>query len=342
MTKKIVLVCHAGPGIGLGHLRRSLVIAKSIETECIADVEILIVGEPFVNESLKESSCRFLPVGSPWQIVLAELHGASLVIFDLHRTSVGEDFHLLLDCLKKASAKVIAVDCLFEYLNELDLIFHPSFLRPAIDGVFDARDRDVDLSSDGVGRIKVLHGWDCFLLDERLVKREWYPGSKVLILTGGSDATFLGRSWPKFLADNLPLSTTVDWVVGPFSELPSIPESNRVNFVVHKSPNGLSDLITEANYAITVYGVSFFELLFCGVPTVTFSPYGVKDSAELHEISAKGVALVAPNERSATLRLIELMASRELAQSFALNSSQMVSDRGQRRLITHIKSMILN
>ena len=85
----------------------------------------------------------------------------------------------------------------------------------------------------------------------------------------------------------------------------------------HQSPASLDDLLVASNYALTVYGVSFFELLHYGVPTVVFSPYGNRDDAELAQIADLGIALVAKDELDAVEKLNELMAQDHLSTSLS-------------------------
>jgi spore coat polysaccharide biosynthesis predicted glycosyltransferase SpsG len=100
----------------------------------------------------------------------------------------------------------------------------------------------------------------------------------------------------------------------------------------HQSPSDLDHLMAEANYAVTVYGVSFFELLYYGVPTVVFSPYGDKDSAELAAIAKEGIALVAKDEVDAVGKLKALMADNKLAASLSQHARQKTSALGGQKI----------
>jgi len=83
-----------------------------------------------------------------------------------------------------------------------------------------------------------------------------------------------------------------------------------------------------ANYAITVYGVSFYELLYYGVPTIVFSPYGNKDNSELEVIAEMGIALVADDEHDAIKKLMVLMENEQLASTLSLKSLLQMSVQG--------------
>ncbi|OFZ97453.1 MAG: hypothetical protein A3H35_11915 [Betaproteobacteria bacterium RIFCSPLOWO2_02_FULL_62_17] len=98
--------------------------------------------------------------------------------------------------------------------------------------------------------------------------------------------------------------------------------------------------MADANYAVTIYGVSFFELLHYGVPTVVFSPYDGKDDAELAIIAALRVALVATGETDAVGKLNKLMADHELAASLSRRARQRMSVLGRRKFTQAVAELL--
>ncbi len=108
----------------------------------------------------------------------------------------------------------------------------------------------------------------------------------------------------------------------------------------HIAPSGLDNFIVNANYAVTVYGVSFYELLYYGVPTVVFSPYGNKDNTDLKAIVEMDVALVATDEHDAITTLIALMEDNQLATSLSLKSKHQMSVKGGYRFASSIARLM--
>jgi hypothetical protein len=94
--------------------------------------------------------------------------------------------------------------------------------------------------------------------------------------------------------------------------------------------------MASTNYAVTVYGVSFFELLQFGVPTVVFSPYGDKDDLELQEIEREEVALVARDKVDATEKLVSLMSNDELAHQLSRSARHRLRSSGIDRLCSEV------
>jgi spore coat polysaccharide biosynthesis predicted glycosyltransferase SpsG len=311
---KILCVCHAGTGVGLGHMTRALVAARALQQEFGADLQLLIQGDFVISDDLSAFPHQFIGFDLDLAAGIEEINRREeldVVLFDLHPQRIPLDFDSLLDRLRVTACRLVAVDGLLRYRPKLDLIFHPSFLfvPPA------------DLQ-DGA---PIVHGWDCLLLNVQETPRDWRVGPKVLALTGGSDATRLGTRLPDLLNQSLPRESELHWVTGPFAVTPNWPLSPRIRMIEHVAPTGLGPLMQQANYAVTVYGVSFFELLYLGVPTVVFSPYGTKDDAELSVIAIEGVALVAKDEFEAVEKLMYLMRDDELAGSLSQKSLQQMA-----------------
>lgn len=95
-----------------------------------------------------------------------------------------------------------------------------------------------------------------------------------------------------------------------------------------------------SNYAVTVFGVSFFELIYLGIPTVVFSPYGDKDDSELEALAKAGVAVVARDEREATDQLCALMRDDLLATQLSLRAREHLNTPGGRRLCLEIVKLL--
>ena len=75
-----------------------------------------------------------------------------------------------------------------------------------------------------------------------------------------------------------------------------------------------------ATVAVTVFGVSFFELIALGVPTVVFSPYDEKDSRELRGIAEQRIALVVRDAKDAAEQASLLLRDSELRAELSSNA----------------------
>ena len=310
----VLIVCHAGKGVGLGHLTRSIVVARAMQQKFDAKIHFLVQGESVKKDYLNGFEHQFLDGNKDLSLMVkqqVQIHDAQVVVFDLYPQQHLEYLDELLVELRQGDRKIISVDGLVDYYEKLDLIFIPSFhfMPPC------------ELNVETL----VKFGWDCYLLNIKCDPIEWKSGKRVLVLTGGSDTTQLAKTLPSQLDAILSESTELHWVTGPFAINPVWPEYQRIKMLNHQAPSGLDKLMLNSNYALTVYGVSFFELLYYGVPTVVFSPYGKKDDEELAVVEAEGVALVARDEMDAVNKLKQLMSNDKLAMSLSEKARQKMS-----------------
>jgi len=326
-----LVACHVGDGVGLGHLSRSLVAAEALRGYLGSAVYLLIQGNQILRSDLDAFPHLF--IADEQDLARAILDESArchihVVVLDLHPKSLptAASMKAMLMSLRSIDCRVIAIDGLREYREMLDLLFIPSFLNAA--------------QPDTMSGAPLVFGWDCFLLNLHETPREWKPGRNVLCLTGGSDVTGLGKIWPAMLDRTLPADSELHWVTGPFAQSPALAQEPRIHFHNHLAPSSLGPLMQASNYAVTMFGVSFFELLYLGIPTVVFSPYGGKDDRELEAVAKAGVAIVARDEREATDRLSALMHDDRLAAQLSLRAREQLNTPGGRRLCSEIAKLI--
>ena len=83
-----------------------------------------------------------------------------------------------------------------------------------------------------------------------------------------------------------------------------------------------------SNYALTIYGVSFYELIYYGIPTVVFSPYGKKDDFDLNYLRKKEICLVSDSQTNAVHNLNRLIDDKNLCYNLSNNSKQTLNTLG--------------
>ena len=329
LTPKVLVVCHAGAGIGLGHLMRSLVAARALR-DCLGFHVVLIVQGTDIDSSLCSEFDHTCLSPSADLIVAITAHvkktTIQVLLLDLFPLQVPATLAEALTVWRRGGCKVVAIDGLLPLRDLLDLIFLPSFRCPPLE--------------PSTSVTPVVYGWDCLLLNVDEAPAAGPHGILVLILTGGSDSTNLGRTWPTLLDRLLPVRSEVHWVTGPFATSPHLPDIRRLTWHEHVAPRDLKHLMSRANFAVTVFGVSFFELLHYGVATVVFSPYGLKDQSELDAMSTSGMALVADDYCDATTRLLELMNNENLAMKLSVQARATLRMPGTMRLCSEVKALI--
>ena len=326
---RALLVCHVSSKIGFGHLSRLLALAEKLKKDNKVVPEFLIFGDFIKKDDLGKFKVHSFSlvddfVGTIDKTLINNEY--DVLIFDLYPNHNIDNLNDLFKQLKQCDVHLIGIDALIEHCDILDLIWVPSF--------------NFDFSGHTDCNSVLKSGWDSFLIQKRLEPTEWSPGSKVLILSGGSDVAKLGKTLPVQLDEVLGKNTEVHWVRGPFSSAPILPNKCRLNWTIHDAPESLDDLIVQSDYVMTVFGVSFFEVLQYGIPTVVFSPYGIKDNKELDALSKEGVAMVASGYKTQVDCLVELMSNHELSKSYSLNALSKMSINGVERLSKEIYSLI--
>jgi spore coat polysaccharide biosynthesis protein SpsF (cytidylyltransferase family)/spore coat polysaccharide biosynthesis predicted glycosyltransferase SpsG len=328
-SRAILIVCQAGPGIGIGHLSRCLALAGVLQDRHFAGVHLLIQAPPVTKTGLDLQPHRFIPAGS-------DLTGAirtemtekkyRAVILDLFPASIPNALPELLAELGQQGVLRVGIDSLHALAGPaglLDRLCLPGFDVP-------------QALLAACAPTPVCHGWPYYLIPAVPARPPWQPGQRVLILTGGSDATRLGEALPSEIDQALPTGSEIHWVRGPYAGQPKLPAMPRLTWHVHEAPPDLDGLMETAHYALTIYGVSLFELIQHGVPSVVFSPYGERDTEKLGPLAASDTVIVSNDAHSAVTDLARLMANPELARHLASRGPAHVDGLGPARLASDI------
>lgn len=327
---KILLACFVSPKIGLGHLSRLLALAQTLKKYKKVVPEFLIFGDLIKKDELDSFVVHNFSVENDFtqtiQVLLEDKNFKAIVI-DVYKNHDISNLHNLFLQLKHQKILTIGIDSLIEYCDILDLIWIPSFN-------FDINKYEKNCK----GLLK--SGWDSYLIQKHFSNKEWKPGLKILVLTGGSDISGLGKTLPAQLDHLLDKNSEVHWVKGPLSDDPIFPEKSKLKWTLHDAPQQLDELILDSNYALAVFGVSFFEVLQYGIPTVVFSPYDNKDDKDLLALSKENVAVVSYNSGSAIKELSNLMTNQKLANKLSMNALKKMSVNGSQQLSKEIHSLL--
>ena len=89
-----------------------------------------------------------------------------------------------------------------------------------------------------------------------------------------------------------------------------------------------------------MFGISFFEVLQYGIPTVVFSPYNNKDDKDLVALSKEDVAIVSYNSEAAIKELSNLMNDEKLAKKLSINALKKLSINGSEKLSKEIHLLL--
>ncbi len=323
----IAIVSQIGFDIGLGHLSRMLALASATQENPNCNLQLIIQGEPISKKELAQFQHQYISADNFFNqklIALISSQRIQLIVFDICSLKITESFYLLLKELRDLSVKIVGIDGIL-YSQFCDWIHIPAFF--------------VDPKKISTCPCSVSYGWDSYLLSTPENHASWKPGHKILILTGGADVTQLSQSWPRIIDMVLPRHCEIHWVQGPYSKPPALPDILNLSWIIYKAPENLTQIMTKINYTITTFGVSLFEALQQGIPTIVFSPYGDRDKIELTMLQKENICVISKNEIDAIEALPELMQNTLQAEQFSERSKRKLNVSGAKLLAQCIFSM---
>ena len=290
-SSKVTIFTEAGAAIGLGHLMRMIAAIRALQDHLSARVELIIKGEPVSHSALQFIDARWVTEFKPEELAHA-LETSSCCVFDVKKYC-----SLLIDALteRPEASVAVGIDVAADFDQLFDLVWMPSIF--------------LDNARVQTGGTAISHGWDCFLLHGDTIKKgsvaySEQSAQKVLVLTGGSDAANMGDSLPDMLLSQLPGEASITWVEGPYASAPVVTsEHGKHRFSVEKAPNNLTSLYSSFDVILAVYGVSYYECLKAGVPTIVFDPVGAAAPEEWELVRASFPGFVADNVPEAISKL---------------------------------------
>ncbi len=331
---KTLVVTQCGSRIGLGHVGRMFALTQALQDEMAAGVEWLIQGDAFEHEALSLVPHRFIAAEADLLIALEQrlaAGGVEAVVFDLAPAHLPAQLGRGLEQMRRDGLVTVAVDGLIDLADQLDAIHIPSFYLPS---------RFQPLARSG----KLGYGWDHYLISRDLLPQSPRPaGRRLVVLTGGSDVAALGRLWPALLMRALPADVTITWIRGPFAPPPDLPSPRPAapnRWRVLHAPDHLAEVMAGADFALTLYGVTLFELLQLGIPTVTWTP-DRRLAAEMAALAGQEVAQVADSAEAAVAQLATLVEDPARAAWLASRArGKLTPGRGARLLAQRIVSLV--
>lgn len=323
--REVRLFSATGRRFGLGHFGRSTVVNGRLQTDERLKVRQFVAHENSnqLREKIITNGATPLRIDGLSSAIKDPFKSPGLVLLDIPWNQLGQDVQEAIESARQEGNKVVGVDVPEKFLNCFDLVFQPNF-------------------SQGYRRKypKVVSGWDCFLLPHRARRTNQEREGTLVIAVGGSDVANLVDSWVRPLMESPGWFRTVEVIRGPFTR--NLPNENpeHVHVIDHRDAVDIPKILARASFGLCVYGISFFELLAAGIPTVTYSPYGPHHTAELREIESLGIALVAKSPEEAIDKLHELSRQPELATESGLKAAALLESPGEKRLHAEIVRLL--
>ena len=85
-----LIVCHCGPSIGLGHLKRSILIANLLTEKLNMKVSLLIQGETFKLTNIEKFSVNIIKFTDNLFLKIKQYNELSFIFLDLSHDFIPE------------------------------------------------------------------------------------------------------------------------------------------------------------------------------------------------------------------------------------------------------------
>ncbi len=317
----VTIHADAGPGVGLGHVARCTGLAMALRRHGIMPVMLNAAGPTltphFSAQGLAEIRCQ----GDIVSLLNAvQRVGAKALVADSYRL---DRLDLRQAC---GSLKLVWFDDSATLPQQADMIVNGS---PA------ALFLPYDLPPATVG----LLGPAYQVVRSGLKSRDRSgPVRHLLVTYGGADPKNVG---PR-LASILPVGIAVDFIVGPFADIPTnLPP----HVTVHKAPGNMVDLIDRADLAICAGGQTLFELAAAKLPVISIG-IGEDQRPNLEQLSRAGAILFGgwadDVDFLAQLKQVvdRALAEPSLRQCLAAQAHDLVDGQGADRIAQAVKTLL--
>ncbi|GAB6173407.1 UDP-2,4-diacetamido-2,4,6-trideoxy-beta-L-altropyranose hydrolase [Paradesulfitobacterium aromaticivorans] len=277
MRNEIVFLTEGGPGIGLGHVRRCLAIAREMEARNKFNISFLI-NNPSVSELILKSGFKAFYNKS---LFMLPKPNQTIVVMDLKR-DVSEEIRIV----KAKGAKVCLIDNSTPARILADTVIYP------VEHLVDGLDWE-GFTGEYFAGAKYFPLNREFIEDgssARYIDKESF---RILITMGGSDPFNLTLTVVRAVLQ-IPF-VKVKAVIGPNFVLKQVEDlmilsKKNPELEILQNVTNMARVMSLSQLAITAFGTTLFELAFMGLPAMILGNYSI-DKAEARIYESLGCAL---------------------------------------------------
>jgi len=261
-TKKIIFRCDGGKNVGFGHLKRCLSLAHEFKFYHNAQVFFAIRGDESAIEIARNEGYEILSnLSSP----KLKLHSSLIsikpdaIFFDVRdRTTRSE-----LDAIKELGIKIVVLDDSSDRRLSADYVFYPPVTQV----------KKMDWNEF---RGKKYVGWEWVFLSKDFYILEILPNSKkdlkknrLLITMGGVDTLDLSYQILSLLKA-VKFEEEIILVLGSGYQglVNEAMLKGCTNIELVRAPKNMVEVMRQANFAISAFGVTAYELAVMGIPSL--------------------------------------------------------------------------
>jgi UDP-2,4-diacetamido-2,4,6-trideoxy-beta-L-altropyranose hydrolase len=329
----VIIWTEGGPKIGMGHVCRSLVVARELKKQG-ANVLFFINGDPSVVARIKDEGFKYAvtALNKAGLRSIAERTPQSILI-DTKKPI--QNLIKQIRQVRSTRPKIVLMDNTTPARLEADIVIYPT-------AIFEDK-----MNWDGF-KGKVFGGAEYIPVAESYVKArhqaesfQLRPAYQILVTMGGSDPnrlTYIVVSSLLQLTDPIRIKV----IIGPsfLSDdwLSEIERHNLPNVEFVRNQNDLAGIMAESHVAITTLGTTLHELAGVGVPAIIISNYET-DSPDMASYTKAGFNLPLGHHETLQPEMIQnavknLLLAPNQWQDMRNKGWEMIDGKGAVRLVS--------
>lgn len=327
MKKNVLFVAKGGENIGLGHIRRSLAIAKYIRMNYYCNVAFVVNKDNALLELLDKNGFEHFIIDgrSVDQLAVAvELFNPFITVFDI-KEDVSEGIRYIM----QKGIRTCLIDNTTEARIHADVVIYPvGHFQDSFDW-------------KGFAGRKYI-GTEYFPLDEKFMDLRSINNKKekrfnILVTMGGSDPNCITLRVIKALEDLENIDITV--LIGPSFKLENAEEISKSvngNIKLKQNVSNVAELMANADIAITAFGITLYELAYMGVPAIIIYNY-LSDKADVDIFQKLGTSISLGYYKDVNIKDIlaavyQLRDNEALRKMMVLKGKALVDGKGNERI----------
>jgi hypothetical protein len=299
INNSYLILFSQGPRSGHGHYSRAKIIEKYINDNIKVPVKkVCIDDKEFLKKDITEIIQKRI-----------EQKKIKILILDLN------DFYLkpflkikkmLLDINKKGIL-TIGIDSLRYFYKYLNYVWIPS---PYKENILKAKN--------------IIYGWDKMIFNR--YKFPYISNKKIVFLLGASKNILVSKYLPTLIEKQISKEYELHWVLGEFSEKPK--NINPRRWIFHKGLDNVSSLLKKTGFVFSLYGLSSFEAVSSGIPTVSYCTKNnyKKNYQEIIFFKKKEICFIETDLNQAVIKLFHLINSRKISLKFSNKGKRIFSN----------------
>lgn len=261
-TYKILIKTEASNSIGLGHLRRMMMLGEYLNENKNNGVLYCINDDEKAKKMLTDAGYIYdfkLAETEKELIGVVNEYNPDILIIDVQNLEKSTNYNF--DNIRRLTniKKVILID---KYINDKNIDL---FILQGIQS---------DETIATIRNDKVIHGFKTIFIDNSFRKIKPNRKREIVISFGGTDINNITSKVANAINKmKINKEYKYKFILGPYfrfqNELNKELSKFKYNYEVVEEPKCIAEEIKTATLGIVYYGVSFYEFLFLGIPVIS-------------------------------------------------------------------------